>query len=237
MRLSNGSHFVLYAIALTMIVVQGKVREADALIHKPKILPGPAWSATHHRPPQRRKASNTAVPPESQQPYNTHQREQSQKSTQMNMAHGNIRIQEFRSSPIRRLVVASMLTVAAMFKTKALLSLLCNGLYKPYQNSLVQNPLITKIFTGAILAITGDAVAQATSNEGTSAYDKRRAISFALFDSCYRFFQHNMFPIVIRLGQGNVISKVLPKVFAPAAAAIEQTAMYQFVIVPVSNNR
>lgn len=234
MRLSNGSYFVLHTIALTMIVVQGKVREADALIHKPKILPGPAWSATHHWPPQRRKAP---VNPESQQPYNTHQREQSQKSMEMNMAHGNIGIQEFRSSPLRRLVLASMLTVAAMFKTKALLSFLFNGLYKPYQNSLVQNPLVTKVCTGAILAIAGDAVAQATSNEGTSAYDKRRAISFAVFDSCYRFFQHNMFPIVIRLGQGNVISKVLPKFLAPAAAAIEQTALYQFVIVPVSNNQ
>ena len=75
----------------------------------------------------------------------------------------------------------------------------------------------------------GDAAAQATSG---NAYNRRRAISFAVFDSMYRIFQHNCFPLIIKLGQGNVASKILPAFLLPAAAAIEQTLMYQFVIVP-----
>jgi protein Mpv17 len=124
-----------------------------------------------------------------------------------------------------------------------------NGLFNPYQNLLVIHPLQTKVGTGAILAVVGDAVAQKVTQKGqhqqdssfATYWDKRRALSFAVFDMCYRVFQHNMFPFVIRLGQGNVIKKVLPQILPsknlvsfllPAAAAIEQTAIYQLAVVP-----
>ncbi|MGK3737404.1 MAG: hypothetical protein ACI8RD_008457 [Bacillariaceae sp.] len=130
---------------------------------------------------------------------------------------------------------------------------LINVLFSPYQNLLVSNPLQTKVATGAILAVVGDAVAQKVTQKGqqqqqnysfATYWDKRRALSFAVFDMCYRVFQHNMFPFIIRLGQGNVIKKVLPQILPsknlvsfllPAAAAIEQTAMYQLAVVPVSS--
>jgi hypothetical protein len=127
-----------------------------------------------------------------------------------------------------------------------------NGLFNPYQNLLVNHPLQTKVGTGAILAVIGDAVAQKVVQKGqqqqhnssfATYWDKRRALSFAVFDMCYRVFQHNMFPFIIGLGQGNVIKKVLPRILPsknlvsfllPAAAAIEQTAIYQLAVVPVS---
>jgi len=257
MKLSCEPMFILHAIALTTIVVHGSVRETDALIHKPKVLRiGPSssratvWASTHSK---RMPLSSSAS-----QEYTARQREQSKKSMEMTIAHGNIGIQRLErkslaSPPFRRFVIASILAVVAVWKIKAVIALLqypgwflSSMLYKPYQNSLVENPLITKVLTGAVLAVAGDAVAQSTSTDQSKAgYDKRRALSFAVFDSCYRFFQHNMFPIVIRLGQGNVIKSLLPKIipsktiadfFTPAAAAIEQTAMYQFIIVPVSTD-
>ena len=249
MRFSNCPMIAFQAFALTMIVVQGKVKEADAYIHKPKVLPSPgptststtAWAPKKNDrwslPRPRRHTENQMLPKSHQ--FTHHRKEQSQRSMEMSMAHRSVGIEKGRTIPSVPIMLGSVLTVAALFKTKSLVSLLAtsgwfiaNFLYKPYQGSLVNNPLVTKVLTGAILAIVGDAAAQATSK--ADGYDKRRAISFAMFDSCYRVFQHNVFPLIIRLGQGNQINKLLPAFFAPAAAAIEQTLMYQFVIVPVS---
>jgi hypothetical protein len=248
-----------------MMVVQGAVREAEALAtHKPKALQQagpfsastlPAWTAAKkgRMPFQHvyRKTTNHFRPPSQQ--HTTSQEESTKNPTEINMVQRSMGIQKFRqgaltSSTARGLLFASVLTVAALLQPKAVTALLqypvwflSNVLYKPYQNSLVTNPLITKVLTGAVLAVAGDAVAQSTTTEEDRiGYDKYRALSFAVFDSCYRFFQHNVFPIVIRLGQGNVVESLLPKILPsnfvgfllPAAAAIEQTAMYQFVIVP-----
>jgi hypothetical protein len=104
-----------------------------------------------------------------------------------------------------------------------------------YQNSLVNHPLSTKVGTGAVLAILGDALAQSTTaGDRGGRYDKRRALSFACFDSCYRVFQHNMFPFVIALCKGNVFRAVLPWVVPSVSAAVERTLLYQLVVVPVS---
>lgn len=240
MRISNRKVLVLHAIALMLIVVQGKVREADALIHKPKLLQPTTttvWTNSKHSQKQWRPRQQKQVRP--QQYFAFPPREEDRKSMELSMA-GNIGIEKAKRILSTRLLIASALTLVALFRTKALISLLqtpvwflTNALYKPYQQSLVNNPIITKVLTGAVLAIAGDAAAQATS-AGDNAYDKRRAISFAMFDACYRLFQHNVFPIIIKLGQGKLISKLLPAFFTPAAAAIEQTLMYQFVIVPVS---
>lgn len=228
------SVFVLHTIT-TLMVVQGKVREADALTHKSKLLK-PAtttntWAANNNNRWSLPRPTTLPRPHE----FTPRHQEQSQRSMEMSMAHGNIEIDK-KSIPSIPLIVASVLTLAALYKTKAFLAIFqtpgwffSNALYKPYQNALVKNPLVTKVLTGATLALTGDAAAQATSGND---YDKRRAISFAMFDSCYRIFQHNVFPLIIRLGQGSLIGKILPAFFVPAAAAIEQTLMYQFVIVP-----
>ena len=172
----------------------------------------------------------------------------------MLMAQGSIGMEkdsQRKSSPVSRYLLATLLAVVAMWKFKGVASLFfLDVLFKPYQVSLANNPLITKVLTGAILAIAGDAMAQAASNAAAVAnnekevgYDKRRALSFAVFDSGYRFCQHHMFPAIIRYCQGNVIMNILPRIIpskslvamlAPAAAAVEQTAVYQLGIVPVS---
>lgn len=231
------SVFILHTIT-TFIFVQGKVREADALTHKPKLLKPAttnAWAANNNNRWSLPRPTTTTLPRRPHE-YTSRHQEQSQRSMEMSMAHGNIGIE--KKSISVPLIVASVLTLAALFKTKALLAVLqtpgwffSNILYKPYQNALIKNPLLTKVLTGATLALTGDAAAQATSASNDD-YDKRRAMSFAMFDSCYRVFQHNVFPLVIKLGQGSLIGKILPAFFMPAAAAIEQTLMYQFVIVP-----
>lgn len=230
-----------------MIVVQGKVREADALIHKSKLLqttaPSSAATTAWRERVSFRQATNHVRPTTTSQQYNPqrhpHQQQQSKNSSiRMNMAQGNTGAQKFsQKTSSKGVVLASMLAVAVLWKTKAASALLpypawflSNVLYKPYQNSLVNNPLITKVLTGAVLAVAGDSVAQATSDE--TGYDRRRAVSFAAFDACYRFFQHYSFPIIIGLGQGNVVKNILPAFLTPAAAAIEQTTLYQFGIVP-----
>ena len=244
MKYSDGFIFVMHALVLA----HGSVRKVNGLIHKPKAMKaGPSstqtrtvWSLNRQSRDQFRSSSQLSTP----------QRDECKKLMEMNLAHGNLRMEKYGqetipSSAFRRLLLASMLTVVAFWKTNAIMAcrrylgwILSDVIYNPYQKSLVKNPLVTKVITGAVLAIAGDAMAQATSNEAALEvnvqYDKRRALSFAVFDSCYRVFQHNVFPIVIRLGQGNVVKHVLPKLFLPAAAAIEQTAMYQFVVVPVS---
>ncbi len=100
-----------------------------------------------------------------------------------------------------------------------------------YQTLLINNPLRTKVGTGAMLAIVGDALAQSTTDVGAP-YDKRRALSFAVFDSCYRVFQHHMFPAVIATCQGKILGRL--GIVSSISAAIERTLVYQLLIVPVS---
>lgn len=258
----------MHALLLAVVVVQGRIREANALIHKPKVLKttGPssalakAWNARNQKTPFPR--SHRRMPGPSQ--YTTRQQERSKNSMEMKMAQGNIGMEKYPGRNILSssraaqslLVAASALTVLSLFNAKGVLALLSypswivsSVLYKPYQNLLVTNPLPTKVLTGAILSLLGDAIAQATANTAAvannqekAAYDKRRAISFAAFDACYRCFQHIMFPIIIRVGKGNVVKSLLTRflpsqrlvtMLAPAAAAIEQTAMYQMIIVPL----
>jgi len=245
----SGEFFSVNALVLTLVLSHGSFCEVSGLIHKPKgMKAGP--SSTPTRATWKIHRKNTDHFRSSSQ-LTIRQRDRCKESMDMNLAHGNFGVEKYRqesmpSPAFRRLLLASMLTVVAFWRTKAVIAslrymgwILSDVIYKPYQNSLVNNPLVTKVITGTVLAIAGDAMAQATSNETALSnnqikvkYDKRRALSFAVFDSCYRVFQHNMFPLIIRFGQGNVVKHLLPKFFIPAAAAIEQTALYQFVIVP-----
>lgn len=98
-----------------------------------------------------------------------------------------------------------------------------------YMNSLQNNPLETKMATGAVLALTGDGIAQSREDEP---YDERRAASFALFDSAYRAAQHVLYPIVVQYCQGQYLSQSVSPLDTSAAAALEQTLVSQFLIVP-----
>jgi hypothetical protein len=131
----------------------------------------------------------------------------------------------------------AVLTLYALLKTGHLMALFRHTswwmeyTFTSYKNLLVNHPLITKVGTGAVLAVLGDALAQSLTNGGTP-YDKRRAVSFAAFDSCYRVFQHHMFPAVIAFCQGNVLARL--GIMPALGAAMERTMVYQLLVVPVS---
>jgi hypothetical protein len=144
---------------------------------------------------------------------------------------------------------ASAATAAAAGSAGAGLSL-----FSWYLKTLATHPLPTKMATGALLALTGDAVAQSQVSDD-HVYDKKRASSFALFDSSYRALQHILYPIVVAQchGQHLMLAMVLAlSGFAPAtmfqvaheyvdwffnfsmaAAAMEQTLVSQLIIVPL----
>jgi hypothetical protein len=101
-----------------------------------------------------------------------------------------------------------------------------------YKHLLSAHPLPTKMMTGATLAVTGDAIAQA--QDKTSDYDTRRAASFAVFDMAYRALQHYSFPIIVAACHGQYLGS-LPGAHildATQLAAIEQTLSSQLGIVP-----
>lgn len=109
-----------------------------------------------------------------------------------------------------------------------------------YTASLAVHPLSTKVCTAGVLAIGGDAIAQSSDPE--LPYDRKRAVSFALFDAAYRGgFQHAAFPWIIEHCRGNVLqgaaaSLALPMSTLPppdALAAVECTAFNQLLLVPV----
>lgn len=111
-----------------------------------------------------------------------------------------------------------------------------------YRSSLSNNPLQTKVMTGATLSLLGDGIAQSREgSESARAYDMKRGLSFAAFDSIYRMFQHVAIPVIVKVGQGNFLSSVLSlaPIFHPGPktsgffAAMERTLIYQFVLIPL----
>ena len=110
------------------------------------------------------------------------------------------------------------------------------SLFEIYSQCLVSNPLVTKVLTGATLATLGDALAQSGDSKP---YDLARASSFAVFDSCYRVFQHAAFPFVIGNCQGRVLSSLVSALpglaieATPFLAVFERVAVYQMCVVPL----
>lgn len=103
-----------------------------------------------------------------------------------------------------------------------------------YKHSLLEHPLGTKMATGATMAVAGDAIAQ--SRDVDAPYDKRRATSFAAFDSVYRACQHALFPVIVQHCHGQFLQSALSHVTIVdqhAAAAMEQTLASQLGIVPL----
>lgn len=131
--------------------------------------------------------------------------------------------------------------IHAITATKAIAATTSGGIdvLGVYKAQLAAHPLVTKMMTGATLAVCGDAIAQrkASSEE----YDVARASSFAVFDMAYRALQHYSFPILTTQLQGQFlggISSVLLANFLSgpealhAAASMEQTLGSQLIIVP-----
>lgn len=114
------------------------------------------------------------------------------------------------------------------------------NLLASYKATMVRHPLQTKVATGAFLAVLGDALAQ-IREKSQAKYNPRRAASFAAFDGCYRFFQHNAFPFIISLCEGKVIGSILSSLpgvmigphLKHGLAALERTLVYQLVVIPL----
>ena len=102
-----------------------------------------------------------------------------------------------------------------------------------YQQQLAEHPLVTKMMTGSVLAVCGDALAQ--SKEDNPEYDTKRAAGFAIFDSLYRALQHFSFPIIVAYCHGQTLGSV-PLIGdnfeASSLAAMESTLASQLGIVP-----
>jgi hypothetical protein len=119
---------------------------------------------------------------------------------------------------------ASTLHTVAQSQSHGMINLL-----DVYKQTLFENPLATKMATGATVAVAGDAIGQ--SRDVDAPYDKRRAASFAVFDSAYRALQHVAFPVIVQYCHGQFLQSVLP-VDQHTAAAMEQTLGSQLGIVP-----
>lgn len=133
-----------------------------------------------------------------------------------------------------------------------------SSLLVKYRESLALHPLQTKMVTGGILAVTGDAIAQSrqiidSKEDEKKTYDVRRAFSFAVFDMCYRALQQFSFPTIAQNCQGQTLGKALSSVpllqnalsqlangnglgsheLTYYLSALEQTITFQFGIVPL----
>jgi hypothetical protein len=108
-------------------------------------------------------------------------------------------------------------------------------LISSYQEALHSDPLRTQVTTGVVLAIAGDAIAQQQYEvehpSQKPEYDYKRAVSFASFDGVYRALQHFIYPPMIALCQGQLLSTVTHDV--KLAAALEQALASQIIIIPV----
>ena len=89
-----------------------------------------------------------------------------------------------------------------------------------YKASLDTNPLETKLMTGAILAVCGDAIAQLRD---PGDYDIRRATSFAGFDIVYRAIQCYLFPIIVAHFYGQHLESFVPSSDLEILGPMEQT--------------
>eukprot|EP00804_Cyclotella_cryptica_P025228 CCRYP_010342-RA/>CCRYP_010342-RA protein AED:0.05 eAED:0.06 QI:0/0/0.5/1/0/0/2/221/339 len=109
--------------------------------------------------------------------------------------------------------------------------------FEDYRTLLAIHPLSTKVVTGAILALAGDAVAQ--GQDKGDLYNPARGASFAAFDMTYRAVQHYLFPVIIDRCQGHFflgivqavgLSQVLGNV--DVLATLERSLANQLVVVP-----
>jgi protein Mpv17 len=105
-----------------------------------------------------------------------------------------------------------------------------------YKDSLMNNPLETKLLTGGLLAFLGDAIAQSQDAE----YDQKRAASFVAFDLVYRAVQCALFPYITKTCDGHFFESSLSMLPLPDQmvdlhylATLEQTFANQFIVIPI----
>mmetsp|Transcript_6584 Transcript_6584/g.14277 ORF Transcript_6584/g.14277 Transcript_6584/m.14277 type:complete len:315 (-) Transcript_6584:232-1176(-) len=110
-----------------------------------------------------------------------------------------------------------------------------SGLVQKYLTTLNNNPLPTKMMTGAALATAGDAIAQSREDDD---YNAARGASFASFDMTYRAAQHFLFPIIVDICRGQYLMGALAAFGASRLlnleplAAMERSLASQLIIVP-----
>ncbi len=100
-----------------------------------------------------------------------------------------------------------------------------------YGNSLIHAPLPTKVYTAALIAATGDALAQFDGHPEN--YDVARGATFALFGATYTgAFQHALFGWLGSICTGAALAGPW---FPPGRwlAAAECTLLNQFVVIPL----
>eukprot|EP00559_Dactyliosolen_fragilissimus_P003536 CAMPEP_0184862708 /NCGR_PEP_ID=MMETSP0580-20130426/7110_1 /TAXON_ID=1118495 /ORGANISM="Dactyliosolen fragilissimus" /LENGTH=233 /DNA_ID=CAMNT_0027360667 /DNA_START=306 /DNA_END=1007 /DNA_ORIENTATION=- len=90
--------------------------------------------------------------------------------------------------------------------------------------------------TGAVVAVIGDALAQAGVKNDK--YDLKRALSFATFDSVYRAAQHYMYPILFEIFKGQYllsIAAILGFTISDESmfATFEQALASQLIVIPL----
>ena len=145
------------------------------------------------------------------------------------------------SAKVVATTLAGTAAVAGLLLNHRIISRAALTTLRAYERCLVNNPLRTKVLTGASLAVFGDYLAQVKEmRESNKDYSLPRALSFAVFDSCYRMFQHKAIPYIVMLGQGHVIHKsmsLIPLITMSESslaftAAMERTFMYQFGLIP-----
>lgn len=98
-----------------------------------------------------------------------------------------------------------------------------------YNQLLLSNPLETKLATGGILAMAGDAIAQSRDVGG---YDTKRAGAFVCFDMLYRALQIAIFPEIVHTCDGHYLGTLLPNMDFSVLAIMEQTMANQFFVIP-----
>ncbi|KAL3774209.1 hypothetical protein ACHAW5_008534 [Stephanodiscus triporus] len=144
-------------------------------------------------------------------------------------------------------VMLAVTTATADTTTTSLPNLLHMAL-SVYRQQLLVDPLKTKVLTGIILAILGDALAQSQQSKSNhEPYNIQRALSFAAFDGCYRAVQQLTYPPMMKLCCGKFSIALLVAVMGTTTtsiissdqeqlihilASIEQTLVSQLVIIP-----
>lgn len=153
-------------------------------------------------------SSRTRIPSSSflQQQNNEHrQRQRQQPFQQMSINGGDITATaETTPTFLRKRYLGLAAAFIALFLSINTRTAFLATALQMYESSLVTNPLPTKVVTGASLALMGDYLAQLKANQSCREdgicflYDAPRAVSFALFDACYRMFQHvSIYHIII----------------------------------------
>eukprot|EP00531_Pseudo-nitzschia_arenysensis_P018691 CAMPEP_0116132670 /NCGR_PEP_ID=MMETSP0329-20121206/9679_1 /TAXON_ID=697910 /ORGANISM="Pseudo-nitzschia arenysensis, Strain B593" /LENGTH=332 /DNA_ID=CAMNT_0003627215 /DNA_START=131 /DNA_END=1129 /DNA_ORIENTATION=+ len=115
------------------------------------------------------------------------------------------------------------------------------SLFQDYRKALDANPLRVKIITGCLLAIVGDAIAQAVQPDD---YNKKRAAAFVAFDGVWRTVQQVTYGPIIMHCNGKFSSSLLgslPMVQdqllkdenVAVLGAIEQTLVSQLLLIPL----